>query len=266
MIHSLNTVNLVHHGVTFKRTLTVEAFNSGNARFNVHVLVVVRLIHKHRVDTKIIKRNITNVLGHILLELFHNLHYRRSFSVDICLGIKVCTRFIQHFHLGFIKFFIITLGKRKHIKAAVCNEDRIEVFLNDFFESGCSFLEAEVAIVYYENIRIGIELVEHFHPLRHNVVGDNVKIFLALAESAKLHSCRDHRVGFSRTNVVSEQGVGGHNDSCNRVLLMLFELDFGVHIGELQKVSVKHTLTDISVATAVSSLQASLALFIAPYP
>ena len=71
VILSLNAVNLVHHSLALARPCLIKALNANDSTIKRDVFVVVRLINKECVDTKLIKRNLANVLRHILLESLH---------------------------------------------------------------------------------------------------------------------------------------------------------------------------------------------------
>ena len=99
-----------------------------------------------------------------------------------------------------------------------------------------------------------------------NVVGDNVHIFLGLAKTSELHSCSNHYVGLSTTDIMSKQSVRCKENSCNRVFLVREELDVRAHIGKFKERTIKNSSSNISVFTAVSFLKSFLAILILPYP
>ena len=64
------------------------------------------------------------------------------------------------------------------------------------------------------------------------MVRNDKQRFLAESEAFAFHSGGDHFKSLACANFVCKQGVTAVKDVCNGVLLMLTELDFGVHTAE----------------------------------
>ena len=107
VILSLNTMNLVHHSLALARAIFIKSLDTNYSTIERNVFIVMRFVYKESVDAKLIKRNFTDVLGHIPLESLHQVHHRLSLSVNICFRIKACTCLIKHRKSFFVKLLVI---------------------------------------------------------------------------------------------------------------------------------------------------------------
>ena len=94
-----------------------------------------------------------------------------------------------------------------------------------------------------ENIGRRIQTEKFACPLFGQMVRNDKQRLLAQAESLAFHRRGYHFKSLARTNFVCKERVATVEDVCNGVLLMLTELDFGVHTAEHDMAAVVLTGT-----------------------
>ena len=90
-----------------------------------------------------------------------------------------------------------------------------------------------------QDVRAGIQMQKFVRPLEGQMVRHNDHGFPAQAETFALHGGGCHRIGFSSSDLVRQQGVVPEKDVCNRVSLMLPQINAGIHPWEGQVFSGK---------------------------
>ena len=129
------------------------------------------------------------------------------------------------------------------LKLAVSNDDCIVV-------AGCNSAAELLTVSWFkvffgcgENIGRRIQTEKFTCPLFGQVVRNDKQRLLAQAESLAFHRRGYHFKSLARTNLVCKERIASVEDVCNGVLLMLTELDFGVHTAEHDMAAVVLTRT-----------------------
>ena len=202
------------------------------------------LVHKQAVNAEFLKAD-DIVFSRLVVELlelrfqllsaFHKLLDRHTLATLRFQRIDCLCQFVNLLSEG------LCLPDQRDgnlLKLAVPDDDGVIISRCD---TGAEFLSVaclKVLFRCHQQIGGGIELQIFACPLLNEVVWHHDHGFVAESEPLALLRRRNHREGLASPNHMGKERIAAVQDSCNCVLLVLAECDFGVHAIEAEMVAV----------------------------